>query len=591
MNVDIVTAKEHALESTAGHGATPRAVGQAQPHGLIGEEATVNLKRYLRARIVSALNADLQDCLVGRFDEERRADTNHHCRRGAYVAAFGVFGPIEESPIRGNEKVWDMVLRMFDRICDWQKEDGWWRWYQPDTRKMYATDYHWAAFSWMRLLQDFGDRIDAPRRARIEKMLRLTIPNRLTKAREYLDTGRHQGSKNIFFACSLELWMAGKFIDERAWRTTAEEAIERAAATQFEDGYWPDGNIHRGPTTRYNFVSLRSLSAYARMSGSESVRRTVARAAEYHRRLSYPDGSSVETVDERNRYSPGRMEGLAFCLAPFPETRPTAALFAGEAEVEPDEGKSPPGAIEIDSWAATPDEEVEPKPLKEETLVLQTIPAAVARMGPWYACLSGATTTIPSRQFHHDLQCHLSLWRDGLGLVAGGGNSLLDPRFSTFRFQGTYLAEKGAVEANKDGAMLRLTYGGIKAEVELSFDDDRTARFVAHADGPLPPDSEFALQLPGLFGRKLVNETYVSLGLEFPLVDWAFWRTLPEADNRFRIGALLFAADRPMNVMWPCDPAHIYDPPARLPLESAVLRVAVALSEGPATLTVRSEES
>ena len=546
----------------------------------------MNLKGLMRTPIVGSFSSDYEEALLANFDEGRRADTAHHGRRAAYGAAYGVFGAMEDSPIRNDERTWDTVLRMFDIVCDWQHEDGTWAWYLPATQKTHSLNYVWSVFSWLRLFQDFGDHIDTPRRERIEHMLRLAMATRVDGTRQYLDTGDHPSSNNIFMNCTLELWLAGRAFGEAEWTALAAEALDKDIATQSPDGYWPDANVHRGPTTRYNTVSLKSAAAYAAISGSQAARQAVIRAADYHLRLSYPDGSAMETVDERNRYAPGALSSLVWCFAPFEETRSHAALFAeGLLEDPAKAALAKISAIEIDAWAATPDVDVAPADLGDGSSALPTIPAAVARSGAWCACVSGATTQIPARHFHHELQNHLSIWHRDVGLLVGGGNSLHDPRFSTFRFHGAYLAGVGEVEA--DGSRLGLTmkYGDIRAALAVSFADDATVHLDAKAEGNLPPDSEFAFHLWGLHGKTVDLRTE-----EVRLGEWAFWYGLDPDAAGFPAGPVTVRSDRMIRAMWPCTPVNIYDPPARLPLEHSVLRISADLCQGPVriTLTVNS---
>ncbi|HRU07151.1 MAG TPA: hypothetical protein P5137_15400, partial [Candidatus Brocadiia bacterium] len=486
----------------------------------------MNLKRTLGQWLIEALSAGVRGLIVDGFDRERRADTSHHGRGAAYAAAYAVFTPFPGNPVHGREDLWDAVLQMFDIVCEDQRPDGWWNWYVPATQKTHGLNHVWSMFSWLRLVQDFGERFGAERRERVERMLRAAMTCRVEGARAYLDTGRHPASKNIFAHATLALWLAGSVFDEPGWTTLAAAALDKCFATQFSDGYWPDANIHRGPTSLYNTVTLSAASAYARLSGSASALQAVRRAAEYHLWMSYPDGTAVETPDERNRYSAQVRGALAWSLAPFEPTRAVAAFFAERCASQPPPGPGERhGALRVDSWSsmpvdiwkAIPDEEVEPQRQPQGRHVFPTIPAAALNKDPWFVCLSGATTTVPSSHFHHDLQCHLSAWRAGAGLVIGGGNSLLDPRFSSFRFQGLYLASAGRASATEDGLSLSLDYGPILAFLDAAVDGP-TLRLTASAQGPLPPDSEFAIHLPHLFGKAL-NLGPAELGLK----DWAFW--------------------------------------------------------------------
>jgi hypothetical protein len=336
----------------------------------------------------------------------------------------------------------------------------------------------------------------------------------------------------------------------------------------------------------YNTVSLKAVAAYALKGGDRRALEAVQRAAAYHLAASYPDGSCVETFDERNRYSAAPATGLTWMLSPFASTRGVAAFFGrGLMDRPPDAKPAAISAMQVDSWRATPDEEVVPAEHPTQAKVLLTIPALTVRRGPWFACLSGATTRLPSTHFHHDLQNHVSVWHDRLGVTVGGGNSLHDPRLSTFFFHGVYLADEGSVEAIAGGGRLRLRYGLIRAVADLTFPDDLTARFDARAEGDLPEDAEFACCLYRLHGKPVT----LADGVERTLGEYVFWAGFPDENRSFRAGKVTVSADRPLRAMWPCRPVNIYDPPALLPIEQAVLRVSVSLKDGPARLTLRVE--
>jgi hypothetical protein len=106
----------------------------------------LNLRSFYADAISHALQADPEKALLSGFDEARKADTNPHVRDAAYTVAWAVFGDLPGNPLHGNERAWDSVLRMFDRMTDWMDEDGAWTWYIPATRKTHQHDYAWVAF-------------------------------------------------------------------------------------------------------------------------------------------------------------------------------------------------------------------------------------------------------------------------------------------------------------------------------------------------------------------------------------------------------------------------------------------------------------
>jgi len=550
----------------------------------------MNLRALYLTAIANGLKSDPEEVLLGGFDEERRADTVHARRGEAYAFAYGVFRDFPGNPIRGKEAVWDCVLRFLDRVVEWMDEHGNWRWYLPATKKTHRINYPGSVFLWLRLLHDFGTHIPADRRRKIEQMFAVTLSARHEAAKRYLvDITDRPTSFNLFIKWMLELWYGGGILSNQDWRATGATAVDKMVGLQFDEGYWPDSRVHRGPVSNYNLVTLNSVATYARLSGDEKARRAVCRAADFHFHLSYPDGSSVETIDERNRHTRSRVNPkLLWCLAPFEETRAYAAYFverlletSNMAPAELDVG----GVASLcDSLDAVPDADVVPAAGGDFQREFRTIPALAVRRAPWYVCLSGATTDVPGGMFHHDLQNHLSVWHDAAGLVLGGGNSLHDPPFSTFRFGPLYLAGDGRVETGDARAVLHLTYQQIRARVEVAFEDERTIRIRASTQGDLPPDSEFAIHVPGRFGRTL----HTAHG-EAPMDDRSIYQGCGGPEGPFKVGPLRFESPGLWLIAWPLTPVNIYNLPLRLPVESAVMRVATRVHGEPVEMRIRVE--
>ena len=58
--------------------------------------------------------------------------------------------------------------------------------------------------------------------------------------------------------------------------------------------------------------------------------------------------------------------------------------------------------------------------------------AATLRQGPWFLCLSAYTAPLERDRWHQDRQNLVSIWHDKAGLVLGGGNTKLQPAWSSF---------------------------------------------------------------------------------------------------------------------------------------------------------------
>lgn len=58
--------------------------------------------------------------------------------------------------------------------------------------------------------------------------------------------------------------------------------------------------------------------------------------------------------------------------------------------------------------------------------------AMMMRKKPWFIALSGFTVDIPQNRWGQDRQNFVSIYHDELGLIVGGGNTKLQPLWSTF---------------------------------------------------------------------------------------------------------------------------------------------------------------
>jgi hypothetical protein len=76
--------------------------------------------------------------------------------------------------------------------------------------------------------------------------------------------------------------------------------------------------------------------------------------------------------------------------------------------------------------------------------------AATIRKGPWFTCLSAYTAPIPNSRWIQDRQNFVSVYHDEVGLILGGGNTKLQPGWSTFTVGDTGLLEHTPGDASPD---------------------------------------------------------------------------------------------------------------------------------------------
>jgi hypothetical protein len=545
----------------------------------------MNMRAFCHETIATALSVDAEERLLSGFDYERNADSRCVERGEIYAFAFGVFREFPGNPIYKDMGVWDVVQRTFDVFCDQMHDDGQWDWYVPATKKTHPIPRPFGFFEWLRVFEEFGEHFDAARRTRIEKMLRTSLAWRMGQAERVRDDlGNRNASLNILAHVMLQLWYGGRLFGQDDWMDAGAGVMDRIVALQKPGGWWHDSRVERGPTVLYNTVTLENVAHYAHLSGNVAAREAIVRAADYHFHMAYPDGSLVETADERNRHRQGAGGWrLIPSLANFEETMPVAAYFAERIAPLLDEAAErylfPLASSLCDTVALLPEGDVAPQKSAASVSEFAMIPALAERRAPWHLCLSGATTDFPGGMFHHDLQNHLSLWHDDAGLIIGGGNSYQDAPFSTFRFGGHYLADSGVISREADTSVLELQYGDTEAKLTVTLENDSTARFDVSTTGSLPQDSDFAIHLPYRFGGMVEVA-----GHEIPLDNRSIHRGAGGGEGAAIIGPLRLESDGPLLISWPHLPVNIYNLPMRLPVEEGVVRVSVRLVGEPVSL-------
>lgn len=122
--------------------------------------------------------------------------------------------------------------------------------------------------------------------------------------------------------------------------------------------------------------------------------------------------------------------------------------------------------------------------------------ALVVRRRPWFYALSAFTAEIPQNRFGQDRQNFASIYHDDVGLIAGGGNTKLQPLWSSFTVGDTSLLYHAAGDEEPDitprftpragllhvpdsaelvagGSTVQLHYGETACRIELRVENDR----------------------------------------------------------------------------------------------------------------------
>lgn len=398
-----------------------------------------------------------------------------------------------DNPHHHSDEVLAAIIAGGDALIAEQDAEGKWEFRKKDGSSWGATHMPWTYSRWIRAWALVRDAMPPERRDAWDAALTLGVDNIVATV---LTSDRVH---NIPAHHAMGVFAASQVLDRPDWASAARDYLHRVVAHQDPGGFWPE---FHGPAVNYNFVYIDALGAYLDMSGDDTVRPALERAATFHANLTYPDGSMVETVDERNPYEHRLAQVSAgFTVSPLGRGYVDWLLAHRDAPLIAD------ALAWLIRYRRTGPTEAPPGDKDTHRFVLGEDALSV-RDRPWFAVLSAYhAPQAPSRWFQ-DRQAHLSLFHDAVGLIISGSNTRLQPRWSTFTVGDTsLLAHTGEEEPDfssvpglthvPTGAQLRaedtavdLDLAGVACSVSAQLLDDTTSVVRLRLDSAAPDQVE-----------------------------------------------------------------------------------------------------
>jgi hypothetical protein len=359
---------------------------------------------------------------------------------------------LPQSRHHGSAEVLDGIAHGGLALAEAQDNQGMWEFRKKDGSEWGPIRMPWAYSRWMRARALVGEQLADDVRERWDEGLQLgfdgifeelEVVNEEQMSADDVAAARRtsrasQGYRfvrihNIPAHHAMALYCAGTVYGRDDWRERAGAYLHAVADAQSEHGWWAE---HAGPVVAYNFVYVDALGTYLAMSDDEGVLPALERAARYHAEFTYPDGSAVETVDGRNPYH----EGVKLGNCGFTRTAAGRGWLARQHHLFLDDG----GTFDADYAASLllygEGGPVEPPAGERERHDFRMGDLArTNRQVPWFACLSAIATPPPTNRWGQDRQNFLSLYHDEAGLVLGGGDTKLQPLWSSFTVGDTSL--------------------------------------------------------------------------------------------------------------------------------------------------------
>ncbi len=317
-------------------------------------------------------------------------------------------------------KLLDVIMKAGDALIDDMDANGQWVFRKKDGSTWGKISMPWTYSRWVRAYALIKNDMPPDRRERWAKAL--------TTGYTHIAKTQFGRVHNIPAHHAMGLYAAGKALDRPEWCTRAARFMQNVVTAQFEGGYWSEDV---GPVVNYNMVYVDALGTYYEMSADDRVLPAIEKAIRFHDKFTYPSGEAVETVDERNPFHAGIVQGNpAFTLTP-----------EGRAWLRRQWRLNKEGPLSLDATALFLLHGQEgpvadsPAPADGDMFVMAergVDRAAVLRKGPWFVCLSAYRAPVPKSRWHQDRQNLFSIWHERTGLIIGGGNTKLQPAWSNF---------------------------------------------------------------------------------------------------------------------------------------------------------------
>ena len=516
----------------------------------------------------------------GRFGSEPWISTDQNV-----LLPLAAAWTLPESAHYHSSAVLAAIVQGGDALLTAQDETGKFTFRKKDNSEWGQIYMPWVYSRWIRAYQLVRQALSAAELVRWDQGLELGF--------EGIAAGELERIHNIPAHHAMALFCAGQVFGRQEWKDKAEGFIGQVVQAQSEHGWWSE---HAGPVVAYNYVYTEALGVYFALAGDPFVLVALERAAEYHTNYLYPDGSLVETIDERNSYhrqirlgNPGFSHtavGRAFLQ------RQHRRFIAAGHSFDPDyaaalllygsQGPAQPAAEGVDYRYKMGSE------------------ALIERRGPWFLSLSAYCAPLSPNRFVQDRQNLISVYHDRVGLVIGGGNTKLQPRWSTFtlgdpallpqspgeeepdffpRGDFWHVPNRGAVREKEGVVGLDLGYGERSCRVVLKVVDEDGLQLCFQVDGGSHEARGHLTLLPHLDQPLHLDSGQYTLGteaLELPAskIEHAGWRLeLPVGSQ----------------VLWPVLPHNPYRKDGEADLEEGRLVAVLPLGNEASSRLVRLE--
>ncbi|MBP8954724.1 MAG: hypothetical protein KBI47_20210 [Armatimonadetes bacterium] len=542
------------------------------------------LVRSLAGSVESTLAS--QDPATGRFGTQPWICTDQNVLL-PLAAAWAIEDP--ENPWYHDQRLLEAIGKGGEALVDDQDAKGMWIFRKKDNSTWGQIHMPWTYSRWIRAYMLVRDALPPAVREKWERGLKLGYSN----IRTYFANSVH----NIPTHHAMGLYIAGEAFGMQDWKDAVRPFMAKVVDHQDPAGYWSE---HSGPVVGYNAVYVEALGVYYSFSQDPVALEALRRSALFHSSILWPDGSSVSCIDERQVYHGGVDRGnVGFSWTPegrgFLLTQLARYANGGTRLVDADwaasmllyggsgEGTPPPAGAD-----------------RGQTIVGDN-GALIKRDKPWQWALSAYACEVSESRWIQDRQNLVDIFHDELGLVAGGGNTKMQPYWSTFTVGDTsklqhkpgdenpnfrsagglrWTPDSASVDPLEEPSRLSLKYGPVECSVTVALLGDGSLAVTYRAPSDVGVEAHLPLMNRG--GRlKFAGGDIV------PLDAAPVNLSRKQAGAQVEFRGLLIDLPEGASLMWPARQHNPYTKDGSSPLSSAKLVVVMPFAGGVTEQTVR----
>ncbi|MEW5974984.1 MAG: hypothetical protein AB1898_04150 [Acidobacteriota bacterium] len=423
-------------------------------------------------------------------------------------------------------------------------------------------DHHRDTYMWVDAFRLIGPQLDPDRTRRWREVLLTQLGELAADVSERQDYPRYQSpylvtSPNHYSLWSSTLFLGSLVLDKPEWKALAARVLHRfATEEQSADGFWGEHSFS-GPTTGYDYLTSSAVALYYEHSRDSAALAALRRSTDFHIFFTYPDGTPVETINDRNRHWGVSMWGH-FGFSHFPDGRRYAELLTSQSLNErfsvEDLGRVAQNALYFHEGPTAP--------IPQDRFSYQhqmSVPAGIRKQGPWVLCLSGIIDTQTSSRFYLDRQSHLSVFHEKTGLIVTGANSKRQPELATFsgKLDGQifHLPLSSRLDMSDAGDRLALAYDPFFAVVEVQKPSEQEVGLVFNLRWKRPAaEARLGLQLVLKAGEPIETGSGRKWGLDEKRIE------LPaeELGGSLRHRGWTLETSPGAQLLWPVHPFNPY---------------------------------